>query len=315
MSTNTMPNYPELLQARQETAEIDFKVKLDLNSRAELCEVIKDIAAMANSGGGLLLIGVNDDGTPANVDVSGVLSFDPANLTNKLFSFTGKHLDNFSIYPSERDGAEIAVIQVNRVSFPIVFTSPGTYTVENNKQKTAFSVGVVYFRHGAKSEPGTSDDLVDFIKREVDDIKDYWLSGIRKVIEAPEGSQIMVLPAGSVASQSTDATGFRVTDDPNAPVMRVQEDDIFRNYPYDYRSLTEALKQKYSDFVENKHYHAFRKSLERNPKYCNMRLLNPKKPNSTKVCFYSRAIFFEFDKQYTKRVPEPINDNLSTEAG
>lgn len=44
----TFPTYD--LTTRQESATVDFKIKLDLSNRADACEAIKDIIAMANSG-------------------------------------------------------------------------------------------------------------------------------------------------------------------------------------------------------------------------------------------------------------------------
>src|SRR5919106_1038374 len=70
----------------------------------------------------------------------------------------------------------------------------GTYEVAHGRQKTVFSVGAVYFRHGAKSEPGTSEDLRMFLERELELVKRSWLDGIAKVVEAPAGSRFAILP-------------------------------------------------------------------------------------------------------------------------
>jgi len=50
-------------------------------------------------------------------------------------------------------------------------------------RRNVFSVGTVYFRHGAKSEPGTSDDLRQFLEREIEATRRTWLDGIAKVVE------------------------------------------------------------------------------------------------------------------------------------
>jgi predicted HTH transcriptional regulator len=39
-----------------ETADVDFKSAFDATSAGEWLEIIKDIVALANSGGGLLII-------------------------------------------------------------------------------------------------------------------------------------------------------------------------------------------------------------------------------------------------------------------
>jgi hypothetical protein len=101
-------------------------------------------------------------------------------------------------------------------------------------------------------------------------------------------------------SKDPNAVGIRWTDDPNAPVMQVREEDMLQGYPYEYRTLTDALKQRYVDFIENNDYHAIRKPLEKLPQFCKVRYLDPKKVNSSKKRYYSSEVFKEFDKHYTK---------------
>ena len=60
-------------------------------------------------------------------------------------------------------------------------------------QKTAFGRGTLYFRHGAKSESGTSADVTAVIEREVASVKEFWLEGIAKVVAAPPGATVQVL--------------------------------------------------------------------------------------------------------------------------
>lgn len=289
------------LAADHESEKIEFKESLDAKSKAAWLEILKDIVAFANSGGGVLLIGIRDDGHASGIDVTDVLNFDPADITNKMFACTGHHFSDFKIIKVEREGYPIAAIEIGRVSVPLIFTTSGNYQGTDGKPKSAFTVGVVYFRHGAKSEPATSDDLQQFIKREIDIVKDAWLSGIRKVVEAPEGSQIMVLPADAVVSESGDSQGVRIVDDPNAPAVVLREEDILKNFPYDYRRLTQKIRQRYSDFIENNHYHEIRRPLESNSQYCYTRLIDPNNPKSGKKRFYNPDILNEFDKHYTKK--------------
>jgi predicted HTH transcriptional regulator len=181
------------LESHQEFDWLDFKRSFDVSLAGEWCEIIKDIIAMANSGGGIIIIGLENDGRPSNIDVSPVLSFDPANVTNKIYKYTDVQFCDFEVLPVEKDGAKLAAIIIKGASIPIIFTSPGTYAIDEKKQKTSFGLGTIYFRHGAKSEPGTINDLRNFLERELAVIRESWLSGIRKVVEAPPGSHIAIL--------------------------------------------------------------------------------------------------------------------------
>jgi hypothetical protein len=146
-------------EAENESAELDFKATFDPTAPHDWCELIKDVVAMANSGGGIVVFGVNDDGTPATGDLKAIQELDPATVVDKIKKYTDQHFADFSLCSGTRQGVPIEILIVSAVSIPIVFTSPGTYDIGGGKQRTAFSRGTVYFRHGAKSDPGTSGDL------------------------------------------------------------------------------------------------------------------------------------------------------------
>jgi hypothetical protein len=65
--------------------------------------------------------------------------------------------------------------------------------------------------------------------------------------------------------------------------------------------LTSALRDRYTNFIANSHYHSIRKPLESNSRYCLVRYLDPKNQQSSFKRFYSADIFKEFDKHYTLR--------------
>jgi Putative DNA-binding domain/EC042_2821-lke REase len=206
-----------VLERTNEADDLDFKGSFDPSVAGSWLELIKDIVAFANSGGGTILIGANDDGTPSGKDVSALLSVDPADITNKVHKYTGHHFSTFDIVETQKAGATICAIRVGGVHVPMVFTSVGTYDAGGGKQRAAFALGTVYFRHGAKSEPGTSDDLHAFLERELERIRRSWLDGIAKVVEAPTGSRFAVLPPESTPTGPSGALPIQLTDDVAAP--------------------------------------------------------------------------------------------------
>lgn len=56
------------LSAKRESKTVDFKSSFDPESNGDWCELIKDFVAIANSGGGVILIGVADDGTASGTN-------------------------------------------------------------------------------------------------------------------------------------------------------------------------------------------------------------------------------------------------------
>ena len=229
----------QALQAVSESSEIEFKENFDRNNPREWVEIIKDIVAMANSGGGVIVFGVDNSGNPVpGFNSEAVLEVDPADITNKIRKYTGYDFGTFSLQPHEKGGKKIVLLMIGEVEIPLIFIKPGTFSVGDGRQKTAFSKGTVYFRHGAKSEPGTRDDLREVIER----VKRKWLTGIRMVMEAPEGAQYMVLPPEVRQSVEPNALPIRFTEDPAAPAYRILDPNI--THPYKLKELIEELNKR-----------------------------------------------------------------------
>jgi hypothetical protein len=224
-----------------ESTSLDFKATFDPSSAQDWCELVKDIVALANSGGGVIVFGVNDDGTPATGDLAPVLAIDPAVIVDKIKKYTDQHFAEFLLSGASRRGFPVAVLAVSGAAVPIVFANPGTYDIGGGKQKTAFARGTVYFRHGAKSDPGTSDDLRSALNRELDRVRSSWLDGITKVVTAPVGATISVLPGEVKLTGAEGATGVRLVNDESAPAFKAYRTDLL--YPYRQKELVSRVNE------------------------------------------------------------------------
>jgi len=96
-------------------------------------------------------------------------------------------------------------------------------------------------------------------------------------------------------------TEVRITNDPTATAVRLEEENVLEKYPWGYDNLTAYLVSRYSDFSQNKKYHAVRKKLEEEAAFCKERCLDPSKPKGIRKRFYSPNIVKEFDKHYSKK--------------
>jgi hypothetical protein len=101
------------LEATCETAAVDFKAGLDVDSKGEWLEVLKDLVAMANSGGGVILFGLSDSSNPTGSAVEPILDYDASRIGDKLRKYTGVHFGNFTLFPSQRGAAPVAAIRVS----------------------------------------------------------------------------------------------------------------------------------------------------------------------------------------------------------
>lgn len=230
--------------AKRESKTLDFKDCFNPGENWQWPELVKDFVAMANSGGGILVIGVRDNGTPSSADVSGVLSVDTAVISDKIARYTGVQFGDFEIYEGRRGRKKVAIIEIGGATeAPIAFTNVGSYEVpdkgDKQKQKTAFSKGTVYMRHGAKSAPATTADLRAFIDRRLDQIRKGWMSGLRQIVDAPPGSRVALVQA---ADEGGTPTRIQLTDDPAAPLFaRLRADDT---HPHRQTEVIDELNRR-----------------------------------------------------------------------
>lgn len=239
------------LIARRESKHVEFKQGFDVNAPGEWCELIKDIAAIANSGGGIIVFGLDSAGAPAGVSIDHLASIDPADIGNKLAKYTGPVDLEFEIRSLEKEGRALLAVLIQPVSIPLVFQKPGTYEIGGGKQRMAFGVGTIYFRHGAKSEPGTSEDIRRFIERQLEHIRRDWIKGVRRIVQAPPGSQIVTLQA-----PSRGRTGpllpprVRAVNDPNAIPVRLTRDAKLATGSFVHEEVSDAIFDEINNVVD-----------------------------------------------------------------
>jgi hypothetical protein len=237
-------NIDEARNAKRESRYIDFKESFNPESAQDWCETVKDIVAIANAGGGILLFGQRNDGSPSGWDPTPLITLDPAKITDKLAKYTNVQYADFEIKEILKDEIRLAAIVIKGTEIPMVFVQPGTYDIGGGKQKTAFSQGTIYFRHGAKSEPCNSNDIREIIKHAIENHRKEWMGNIRKVIYAPKGHTLRILPPDIVESSSEAATAIRITDDPEAPAYRKLLPD--KTHPYRRKDVIEQINFKIS---------------------------------------------------------------------
>jgi predicted HTH transcriptional regulator len=155
--------------AKSESKHLDFKSEFDTASTEAWCGIVKDIVAMANTGGGIIIFGVENDGVSnSKVDHARLLAYDTADITNRISKYTNYQFSEIEIVEVERAGKTHASFFVFATEVPVVFTKPGEYEIADKKKKVAFAQGTIYFRHGSKSEPGNREDLLRWRVREIE---------------------------------------------------------------------------------------------------------------------------------------------------
>lgn len=123
-------------------------------------------------------------------------------------------------------------------------------------------------------------------------------NGVRKDDES-EFNTSLSIEIKLKRSKEDSAVKFSLSNDPDAISIKLEEADIREKYPWSYDLLTSKLKDKHgAKFKTNNKYHSIRQELEKNDKYCMVRLLDPGNAKSSKMKFYNTNILKEIEKSY-----------------
>ena len=230
--------------ARQETRHLDFKENFDIGSAGDWAKIIKDIIAFANSDGGTLIFGLKDNGFPVKFNHKSVLNLDPATIADKISTYTGEDFADFEITTISRRGRKFSAFIVSLAPVPIVFRRAGADIIERGKQKPAFAKGSVYFRHGAKIEPGTTNDIRNAINRVLNHTRREWLQGVRRIANIEPGDEVIVkrIESSSLDTSRIDKAPGRIVSDKTAKSFRPENPEEL--WPFRAKELLVDINKK-----------------------------------------------------------------------
>jgi schlafen family protein len=218
-----------------ESKYVDFKREFDVGSTEAWCNVIKDVVAMANSGGGIVVFGLENDGTSCTLDHTTLLAYDTADITNKILKYTNYQFSEIEIVEVARGGKTHAAFLISPTDIPIVFTKPGEYETADKRKKSAFTQGTIYFRHGSKSEPGNRDDLARWREREI--------------VETGPEETVTVISSSAMSPKYGSIVKAAVTNDPTA--VRVAPSNAEEIWPYRQVDVIREVNKRLGEKVIN----------------------------------------------------------------
>jgi hypothetical protein len=223
-------------QAARDSKRVALREGFDPRCEADWIELVKDVAALANSGGGVLVLG--RAGTVGRDEID-------AHLTQ----FTTPAFHELDILPVERNGATAEALVVRDVAGgPLAFARQGAYVDRSGQVHVAFLRGGVYFRHGRRSEQATGEDVHEFITRQLDATRRRWLGNIRRVMHAPGTAELAIVEAAE-RDEEGRPTLIRLTTDPSAPLYGRLDPD--RSHPYRQTEVIRELNTRLGEGAVN----------------------------------------------------------------
>jgi hypothetical protein len=216
----------ELLALGAEHSSLDFKRELDLNEPMKKLDFIKDCAAMMNQPqGGYLVIGANDDGTPAPGSLAPTKEmFDSAALTEIVRGYVDAPIDiRAQVHTLHLAGApaRMAIIYIAPPAdgIPAVMAKDGIAKAPGGKDLTRFNRGVVYTREGTSNAVVThrtwANVLANFRNQQRAESREDVDALIHRTLQmvGSSGAPPMIVPDLAMdAATFADAVGMTLTD-------------------------------------------------------------------------------------------------------
>jgi hypothetical protein len=212
----------------------------DTSSEIAWCVLIREVAAVANSGGGLVSVQI---GRSAGADNGGA-SIPAEAIIRRLDEYTDSQFDGVSVrVPASPDG--YVEVLVEAADVPIGFRQTAPVDAHGDgDQVPIFTAGQFYFRHGGETVVGTTADIRAFFARTLSTLRQQWLTEIGNVlsrsvasIEAENGSEEFVPERAADSLQPV-----RIVNDPAAPALQPQYVD--RLYPWRQKDLVNELNYR-----------------------------------------------------------------------
>jgi len=321
----------------RESSKLEFKESFNWNSRDKYA---KSMAAFSNTKGGFIIFGIKDNPRDlVGLRNDNFENLDEAKITEYLNTVFSIEIV-FEKITVTVNSKNIGILRVHQLDTkPVVCVKNDGdlkeaeiyYRYNARSQKIRYAELNILFdavrekerkswmEHFEKiSKIGSANAAVmNLISGEVDGeggkilIDKKLVSKLKFINEGSfkEGGRPVLRLIGDVKPVSVIAkTGnrsgasVRVTDDPNAPAIRLEEEQILKKkYSLSYKDLMKELSTRYANFKVNPDFHKLRKSFMKDSSLSKTRFLDPNNEKSSKKDFYSPNIVKKFDKYYIKK--------------
>lgn len=188
-----------------EGPRLDYKVTLDLADREARLRLVKDIIAIANAGGGVIVFG-RDDTEVYGIEPEVAKALDSARLADEVDKFARPAKISLS-HETQQLAVDCYLVSIHVAAareYPIVMAEDGNSAgATQGKTKHVFVKGDIWTRHSSKTERATYEDLRHWIDHARQVERDTILSRINKVISIPDGADIQIVVPSAVPALDT----------------------------------------------------------------------------------------------------------------
>ena len=192
----TKENFRRFLQENcGEMDEIDYKEKWIEKGR-----LAKTILSMANSGGGVIIVGVREENDGTLVPMGLETFEDKAKINDDIAKFFSASLD-YEIFDFNYNASEYEAVKDKKFQILLVHDTPDRLPFISLRETADLEKDVIYVRRGTKCEKATADEIEQIISRKLETIfksssdlsLDEHLSQLKKLYnELPRKIRVLV---------------------------------------------------------------------------------------------------------------------------
>ena len=221
--------------SKVECARFELKREFSPSSHA-WAELAKDVVAMANSGGGVILFGVDDNGTRRGLPESLLPVLDAAKVTDQLRRRAPSASVSTAYLERTYYGKLYGALVVQPLRVPLVFDKEWGYQGTDGKPRIAIQPGVLYVRAPGKSAPASQADVHEIWEQSVSLAFEKTMARIERVASLPFDSELIVTDestpdSGYLLVDKGEGRPVRIVADPDTPAVALRE-VLATNVPY-----------------------------------------------------------------------------------
>lgn len=172
----------------------DLKKSCDFRNPKAKLSLVKDIVAIANSGGGQIIFG-RTELEITGLDTDELSSLDSAKMADLVDNYIAPFTVRLSHTVEEPlRGKHILILQIQATETPLVISRDGIWIPPGKKyEEFVLRMGEVWLRHSSKNERATSEDLRSWINAARSAERAAILERVGMLVNLPEGSDLRVI--------------------------------------------------------------------------------------------------------------------------
>lgn len=206
--------------------------------------VERQLTAFNNSGGGILVFGIENDGTPTGLSGSLTSHFDPAIILDKLRRHAPTAQIPTAYLETEFYNKRYGFLLIGSTGSVIVFDKVGNMARPKGKgQETVLQPGVVYIRRRGQTTAALQNELDKLVGESIQRGVTGFLARIEHVASLPAGTELIArqpssdrgyvlvsagqgVPVSITASTETDAVPLTEVLSPDLPLSSLDAEVV-----------------------------------------------------------------------------------------